>query len=64
MAGSSSGTCLDNTLQDILTRWKRMQGYNVLWLPGNRPCYIATQAKVEEALAQEGLAATWDGKSL
>lgn len=49
------GHALDNTLQDILTRWKRMQGYNVLWLPGTDHAGIATQAKVEEALAQEGL---------
>lgn len=49
------GHALDNTLQDILTRWRRMQGYNVLWLPGTDHAGIATQAKVEEALAQEGL---------
>ncbi|HOQ09366.1 MAG TPA: valine--tRNA ligase [Syntrophomonadaceae bacterium] len=49
------GHALDNTLQDILIRWRRMQGYNVLWLPGTDHAGIATQAKVEEALAQEGL---------
>jgi len=49
------GHALDNTLQDILTRWRRMQGYNVLWLPGTDHAGIATQAKVEEALAKEGL---------
>lgn len=49
------GHALDNTLQDILTRWRRMQGYNTLWLPGTDHAGIATQAKVEEALAQEGL---------
>ena len=48
------GHALDNTLQDILTRWRRMQGYNTLWLPGTDHAGIATQAKVEEALAQEG----------
>jgi valyl-tRNA synthetase len=49
------GHALDNTLQDILTRWRRMQGYNTLWLPGTDHAGIATQAKVEESLAGEGL---------
>jgi len=49
------GHALDNTLQDILTRWRRMQGYNTLWLPGTDHAGIATQAKVEEQLAKEGL---------
>ncbi|HZK44158.1 MAG TPA: valine--tRNA ligase [Syntrophomonadaceae bacterium] len=49
------GHALDNTLQDILTRWRRMQGYNALWLPGTDHAGIATQARVEESLAQEGL---------
>ncbi|GAB6158231.1 valine--tRNA ligase [Desulfotomaculum varum] len=49
------GHALDNTLQDILTRWRRMQGYNALWVPGTDHAGIATQAKVEEQLAQEGL---------
>ncbi|QGG47276.1 valine--tRNA ligase [Heliorestis convoluta] len=49
------GHALDNTLQDILVRWKRMSGYNVLWIPGTDHAGIATQAKVEEALAKEGL---------
>ena len=49
------GHALDNTLQDILTRWRRMQGYRTLWLPGTDHAGIATQAKVEEALAAEGL---------
>lgn len=48
------GHAMDNTLQDILTRFKRMQGYNVLWLPGTDHAGIATQAKVEEQLAGEG----------
>ncbi|WP_031513134.1 valine--tRNA ligase [Desulfofalx alkaliphila] len=48
------GHALDNTLQDILTRWRRMQGYNALWLPGTDHAGIATQAKVEEQLANEG----------
>lgn len=49
------GHALDNTLQDILTRWRRMQGYNCLWLPGTDHAGIATQARVEESLASEGL---------
>ncbi len=49
------GHALDETLQDILIRWRRMQGYNALWLPGTDHAGIATQAKVEEALAKEGL---------
>ncbi|KJS88041.1 MAG: valyl-tRNA synthetase [Peptococcaceae bacterium BICA1-8] len=48
------GHALDNTLQDILTRWRRMQGYNTLWLPGTDHAGIATQAKVEEQLTKEG----------
>lgn len=49
------GHALDNTLQDILTRYKRMDGYNTLWLPGTDHAGIATQAVVEDALAKEGL---------
>ncbi len=49
------GHALDNTIQDILSRWRRMQGYNTLWLPGTDHAGIATQARVEEALSQEGL---------
>jgi len=49
------GHALDNTLQDILTRWRRMQGYNALWVPGTDHAGIATQAKVEEQLIKEGL---------
>jgi valyl-tRNA synthetase len=49
------GHGLKNTLQDILTRWRRMQGYNSLWVPGTDHAGIATQAKVEEQLAEEGL---------
>ena len=49
------GHALDNTLQDILTRWRRMQGYNTLWVPGTDHAGIATQARVEEQLAAEGL---------
>ncbi|MDD3889911.1 MAG: valine--tRNA ligase [Syntrophomonadaceae bacterium] len=49
------GHALDNTLQDILARWRRMQGYNTLWLPGTDHAGIATQAKVEEALSKDGI---------
>lgn len=49
------GHALDNTLQDILIRWRRMQGYNTLWMPGTDHAGIATQIKVEENLAKEGL---------
>jgi len=48
------GHAMDNTLQDILARWRRMQGYNTLWVPGTDHAGIATQAKVEEQLAKEG----------
>ncbi len=48
------GHAMDNILQDILTRWRRMQGYNTLWMPGTDHAGIATQAKVEEQLAKEG----------
>ncbi|MGE5557186.1 MAG: valine--tRNA ligase [Bacillota bacterium] len=49
------GHALNNTLQDILVRWKRMSGYDTLWLPGTDHAGIATQAKVEESLSKEGL---------
>src|SRR5690554_5567291 len=49
------GHALDNTIQDILVRRKRMQGYDTLWLPGTDHAGIATQIKVEEHLSQEGL---------
>ncbi|MDR3295112.1 MAG: valine--tRNA ligase [Clostridiales Family XIII bacterium] len=49
------GHALDQTLQDVLTRWKRMQGYCALWLPGTDHASIATEVKVaEEILASEG----------
>jgi valyl-tRNA synthetase len=47
------GHALDNTLQDIQIRWRRMQGYNTLWMPGSDHAGIATQIKVEEMLAKE-----------
>ncbi len=49
------GHALNNTLQDILVRYKRMDGYDVLWLPGTDHAGIATQNVVEKALAKEGL---------
>ena len=49
------GHALDNTIQDIIIRFKRMQGYNTLWQPGTDHASIATEAKIVEALAQEGL---------
>ncbi len=49
------GHALDNTLQDTLIRWKRMQGYCALWLPGTDHASIATEAKIVEAMAKEGL---------
>jgi valyl-tRNA synthetase len=48
------GHALDNTLQDILCRAKRMQGYEVLWMPGTDHAGIATQNVVERALAEQG----------
>lgn len=47
------GHALDQTLQDILTRWKRMQGYSALWLPGSDHASIATEVKVNNALREE-----------
>jgi len=49
------GHALDNTLQDILIRWRRMQGYSTLWLPGTDHASIATEAKIVEALAKDGI---------
>ena len=48
------GHALDETLQDILIRYKRMAGYNALWLPGTDHAAIATEAKIVEKLKQEG----------
>ena len=48
------GHALNNTLQDILVRYRRMQGFNTLWLPGTDHAGIATQNVVEKQLAQEG----------
>ncbi|MGE5591817.1 MAG: valine--tRNA ligase [Bacillota bacterium] len=50
------GHALDNTLQDILIRWRRMQGYEALWLPGTDHAGLATQIKVEQEIREkEGL---------
>ncbi|MBE5817517.1 MAG: valine--tRNA ligase [Clostridiales bacterium] len=49
------GHALDNTLQDILIRFKRMQGYSTLWLPGTDHASIATEVKIIEMLAKEGV---------
>ncbi len=47
------GHALDQTLQDILTRWKRMEGYSALWLPGSDHASIATEVKVVEKIKRE-----------
>jgi valyl-tRNA synthetase len=47
------GHALNNTLQDVLIRWRRMQGYNALWMPGTDHAGIATQAVVERRLREE-----------
>ena len=49
------GHALDNTLQDILIRYRRMQGYEALWMPGTDHASIATEAKVVEAMRKEGI---------
>ena len=48
------GHALNQTIQDILVRWRRMSGYNTLWLPGTDHAGIATQNVVEKALKKEG----------
>ncbi len=49
------GHALDNTMQDILIRYKRMQGYNALWQPGTDHASISTEVKVIQALKEEGI---------
>jgi len=49
------GHALDNTLQDILIRYKRMSGFSVLWLPGTDHASIATEAKIVEEMKKEGI---------
>ena len=49
------GHALDNTIQDILIRTKRMQGYEALWVPGTDHASIATEAKIVEKMREEGI---------
>ena len=49
------GHALDNTMQDILIRFKRMQGYSALWVPGTDHASIATEAKIVEVMRKEGI---------
>ena len=49
------GHALDETMQDILIRFKKMQGYNTLWQPGTDHASIATEVKIIEALKEEGI---------
>ena len=50
-----TGHALDNTLQDTIIRWRRMQGYSTLWLPGTDHASIATEAKIVEKMKEEGV---------
>jgi len=56
------GHALNNTIQDIMARFKRMQGYDVFWVPGIDHAGIATQNVVERSLAREGLSRQQLGK--
>ncbi len=49
------GHALDETMQDILIRWKRMQGYNTLWLPGTDHAAISTEVKIVNKMREEGI---------
>ena len=49
------GHALDHTIQDTLIRWKRMSGFNAMWLPGTDHAGIATQTVVEKELKKEGV---------
>ena len=49
------GHAMDNTIQDLLARYNRLKGYDVLWVPGMDHAGIATQAKVDERLKKQGL---------
>ncbi len=49
------GHAFDNTLQDILIRWKRMAGFNALWIPGTDHASISTEVKIVDKMAEEGL---------
>jgi valyl-tRNA synthetase len=57
------GHALDNTLQDILIRFRRMQGYETLWMPGTDHASIATEAKIVSALKDEGLTKAGIGRN-
>ena len=54
LRGFAYGARLNNTIQDILTRWKRMSGYEALWVPGTDHASISTEARVVNKLAKEG----------
>ena len=56
------GHALDNTLQDCLIRWRRMQGYNALWMPGTDHAGIVTELIMERKLAEEGTSRTELGR--
>lgn len=58
------GHALNNSIQDILVRWKRMQGFNTLWMPGTDHAGIATQNVVERKLMSEGLTKRELGRDL
>ncbi len=58
------GHALQSTIQDLLTRWRRMQGYNALWLPGTDHAGIATQLMVERQLVSEGTSRRELGREL
>ncbi len=49
------GHALDNAMQDILIRWKRMQGFNALWVPGTDHASISTEVKIVNKMAEEGI---------
>ena len=49
------GHALDHTIQDVLIRWKRMSGYNTVWVPGTDHAGIATQSVVEKSLAKDNV---------
>ena len=49
------GHALDGTIQDLLIRFKRMQGYNTLWVPGTDHAALPTEAKIVETMKKEGL---------
>lgn len=56
------GHAFDETLQDILIRWKRMQGYCALWIPGTDHASISTEVKIVQKMAEEGLSKTNIGR--